>query len=352
MAKHVIFLVHGMGDHKAGWHTAVAERITNLYSTYAPLKPFPFSDFFEFEGITYDLEFEQLRKMWRDSTAALGTAIEGFGISAPLVEELDKLASATNRETFINTHVVDVLMYRALRQVAGMVRESVRSQILEALTKRGNIGALRWSIIAHSLGTSVVHDSLQGLYTDSTVNAAANFTGVTRPTLLAMIANVSRVLEDGGNFDVYTSRVRPGADNKAGCLFYLNARHEWDPFTQPKKFAPMSNWPSMEARARELLVECQIRDIGQVNVHAIEHYLDNPLVHGPLFNSLHGLPARKGLLDRDTIDTAHAAYVLKLKQEVVDAALKKLKTLRLGEEDKWPAILKSWLSMLKLKGDL
>jgi hypothetical protein len=288
--------------------------------------------------------------MWRDSTAALGTAIKNFGISAPLVEELDKLASATNRETFINTHVVDVLMYRALRQVAGMVRESVRSQILEALTKRGNIGEVRWSVIAHSLGTAVIHDSLQGLYSESSLNPDANFTGVTRPTTLAMIANVSRVLEDGGNFDVYTSRVRPGADNRAGCLFYLNARHEWDPFTQPKKFAPMSNWPSMEARARELFVDCQIRDIGQLNVHALEHYLDNPLVHGPLFNSLLGLPARKWVLDRDVIATAHAAYVLTLKQDLMDAALKKLKALRLGEEDKWAVILKSWLSMLKIKG--
>jgi hypothetical protein len=348
MAKHVIFLVHGMGDYPDKWHEPIAAQLQNLYSTYTELADLPFSEFFEFEPITYNTEFEALRQQWRDSTAALGTAIAASGIDVSVVADLNKIASATNRESFINTHVVDVLLYYFLRQVANTVRATVQNQILTALSNRGKIGSVRWSIIAHSLGTSVIHDALHELYTDASVNPNANFTGVTRPTAIAMIANVSRLLEDGGHFDAYRSRVRPGTDNLAGCLFYLNARHEWDPFTQPKKFAPMSNWPSLEARIAELYVDCQIRDIADVDVHAIERYLENPLVHGPLFNSLHGLPARKGLLDRQTIDNAHAQYVLRLQEAALDAALKKLKTLRLGEEDKWPAILKSWVAMLKL----
>jgi hypothetical protein len=352
MAKHLVFLVHGMGSFKKDWSADISKRLVDLYSSYAALKPFPFSDFFEFKEIVYDGEFEALRTLWRNSTEALGTAIKTFGISVELVEELNKLASATNRDTFLNTHVADVLMYRALRQVAGMVRDSVRLQILNALTAGGDLGLARWSIIAHSLGTSVIHDSLQGLYTDSSVNRDANFTGVTRPMVLAMIANVSRVLEDGGNFDVYTSRVVPGVDANAGCTFYLNARHEWDPFTQPKKFAPMSDWPSMEVRARELYVECAIRDIAQVDVHALDHYLNNPLVHGPLFNSLLGFPATKGPLDAGTIATAHGAYVNNIDKQILDAALAKLKPIRLGEEDKWSDIIKSWQAMLKLAKSL
>jgi hypothetical protein len=348
MAKHIVFLVHGMGDYPDKWHEPIAARIQNLYATYTQLSDLPFSNFFEFEPISYNIEFEALRNQWRNSTADLGTALTASGISPSLVVDLTKLASATNRDTFLNTHVVDVLLYHFLRQTAGTVRETVRAQILAALKKRGNIGSVPWSIIAHSLGTSVVHDTLHELYTDASVDPQANFTGVTRPTLIAMIANVSRVLEDGGNFDVYRSRVRPGADNLAGCLFYLNARHDWDPFVQPKKFAPMSNWPTMEARTGELYVDCSIRDISGVNVHALEHYLDNPLVHGPLFNSLHGVPPRKGLLDQNTINNAHAQYVLRLNQDLLDAALAKLKALRLGEEDKWPDILKSWVAMLKL----
>jgi hypothetical protein len=71
-------------------------------------------------------------------------------------------------------------------------------------------------------------------------------------------------------------------------------------------------------------------------------------VHGPLFNSLHGAPARKGLLDSATIKNAHAQYVARLNKEHLDAALEKLKKLRLGEEDKWTDILQSWLGTLKL----
>jgi len=347
MAKHVIFLVHGMGAHPDGWHEKTAQLIQDLYSSYSDLSDLPFSDTFVIEPVTYDEEFEALRKQWRESTAALGTAIKSSGISADLVSELNQLASATNRDTFLNTHVSDVLMYRALRQVAGLVRDSVRLQLLKGIKKQGKVGEVRWSVIAHSLGTAVVHDSLHGLYTDKSVNSKGSFRGVTRPVCLAMIANVSRVMEDSES-DVYTSTIRPGISSDAGCLLYLNARHEWDPFTQPKKFAPMSNWPSVEARARELYVECGIRDIGQVNVHDLDHYLRNPLVHGPLFNALHGSAGSRGLLDADTIATAHAQFVLNLKAELLDLALQKLKPLRLGEEDGWVDILKSWLAMRKL----
>jgi hypothetical protein len=349
MSKHVIFLVHGMGVHPKGWHETTAKLIQDTYSSYAAFSTLPFSDHFVIEPVAYDDEFEALREMWRKSAAALGTAIKQSGISASMVSELNQLATSTNKDSFLNTHVVDVLMYRALRQVAGMVRDSVRLQLLDGIEKQGKLGDVRWSVIAHSLGTSVVHDSLHGLYTDATVDPKANFTGITRPTCLAMIANVSRVLEDGGNFDVYTSRVRPGRTSDSGCLFYLNARHEWDPFTQPKKFAPMSSWPTSEARARGLYVECNIRDIAQINVHDLNHYLRNPLVHAPLFNALHGSSGNLGLLSPDMIATAHAQFVLDLKQALLDLALQKLKPIRLGEEDGWPDIIKSWFAMLKLQ---
>ena len=62
----------------------------------------------------------------RDGTAALGTALAGLGLDAPLVATLDKLASSTNQDTFINTHIVDVLLYR----FAGLTTESVRTAVI------------------------------------------------------------------------------------------------------------------------------------------------------------------------------------------------------------------------------
>lgn len=347
MSKHILFMVHGMGKYDKDWHKSIAARIATLYSSYSQLAGLPFSDYFEFESITYDSEFEALREQWKKSSNALGTAIKAAGISASLVGKLNQIAGAANRNSFLNTHVVDVLLYYFLRQVAGMVRESVRNQILTAIQKRGNVGSVRWSIIAHSLGTAVVHDALHELYSDRTVGGGARFTGVARPTVIAMIANVSRLLEGSGKFDVYRSKVHPGADSDAGCLFYLSARHEWDPFTQPKKFAPMADWPTPETRARQLFVECQIRDVADTNVHALDHYLNNPAVHGPLFNALHGVPMRNGLLTSDDIETAHSLFVSGLKKELLDKALKKLKSVRLGEEADWQSILKSWVTLLK-----
>jgi hypothetical protein len=346
--KHVIFLVHGMGTHGEGWHAAYETQLRGLYASYSGLAQLPFSDHFVVEPVRYDQEFEALRDIWKKSSAGLGSALKKSGVKSALVEMLNRLSGIANKDTFLSTHIGDVLMYFALRQVSGLVRDSVRLQILKGIKKHGKVGNVRWSIIAHSLGTAVVHDSLHGLYTSSSVNPKANFTGVTRPTVLAMIANVSRVMEDGGNFDVYTSRVHPGVGLKAGCLYYLNARHEWDPFTQPKKFAPMSSWPDPETRARQLYVECQLRDIAQVNVHALDHYLADPLVHGPLFNCLHGERPNDGVLTFEAIETAHAQYVLGIRTGLLDLALAKLKPLRVGEEDDWETILKSWIRMRKL----
>src|SRR6266853_853163 len=194
--KHIIFLVHGMGQFPdASWSKASQDTLSNLYSAYSPINAVPFDQLFEFQPIQYSKEFEDLRATWRNSAAALGTAIASTGLNSDLINELDSLAGATNKNTFMNTHVLDVLLYRFAKQTAATVRETVRQQIYSRLNQLSATEPRNWSIIAHSLGTAVVHDALHEAYSEAPTANAGNLAGITRPTLVAMIANVSRVLE-------------------------------------------------------------------------------------------------------------------------------------------------------------
>lgn len=342
--KHVIFLVHGMGDFEASWSEPAQTTIRNQYGAYAQLSFLPFEQRFEFQELFYNDEFEALRKMWRKSSAALGTALKATGIAAPMVASLNELAQLTDKKSFMNTHVLDVLLYRFARQTASTIRESLRVQILKKLTSLDQAEPIRWSIVAHSLGTSVIHDTLHEMYSDTPTKVGEKLSGFTRPDVVAMIANVSRVLEE--DIDVYESRVRPGNpdDPSAACKYYLNAKHFLDPIPQAKAFQPALHWPSIGVRNRGLLLDIGIREIEQLNVHDFDHYLRNPRVHCHLFNCL---------LDREAIDaaainTAQAQFAAHTPLDDFGGLVKKLKPFQLGEEDLLEKVMATWAKFLDL----
>jgi hypothetical protein len=173
-----------------------------------------------------------------------------------------------------------------------------------------------------------------------------NLAGMARPTLLAMIANVSRVLED--DIDVYLSRVRPGnpTDPDAACRYYLNALHAWDPIPQAKAFRPLLAWPSLGVRQLKppVFLNVEISEIEQLNVHDLNHYLRNPLVHGPIFNCLLDQQA----LDATTIESAHAQFAALTPLAQLGSLVAKLKPFQLGEEDSLQKVFATWATFLKI----
>jgi hypothetical protein len=234
-----MFLVHGMEDFAAdSWSLAYQETLRNVYSAYKPINQRPFDQLFEFQPFLYNEEFEVLRDQWRNNAGALATVLSGAGIDLSLISKLDSLAGSTGKTTFLNTHVADVLLYRFFKQTAAPVREAVRQQIFRRLNRLSATEPRTWPIIVRSLGAAVVHDALHEANSKQPTAAFGNRPGMTRPTRLAKIENVSRVLET--NFEVYQSRVRPGNpfDPLACCRYYLNALHAWDPIPQVKAFRP------------------------------------------------------------------------------------------------------------------
>jgi len=337
--KHVIFLIHGMGEHGEGWSQAGQEIIKRAYKEYPQVSWRSFAATYEFHEIVYNNEFQALRELWEAQNLALGSVLKAQGLANELVEELNALAGITNKNNFLTTHVADVILYRFMRQTAAAVRDSIRAQLLNKLKSMDASQPIRWSIIAHSLGTAVTHDTLHGLYTDSLSIGGASLTNVTRPQVLMMLANVSRILQS--DTKVYQSVVRPGApEGQYAVRYYLNVKHEWDPIPSPRAFRPKPDWPSIDVRAENLYRDIVINAIDEKNVHGFEHYLRNPKVHTALFNAL----SNRDVIDQATIEAAHLKFIAKTPAGKFEEWVKGLKKFQLGEEDSLAKVLKTWAS--------
>ncbi|MEL7448314.1 MAG: hypothetical protein AAFN78_03845 [Pseudomonadota bacterium] len=280
-----IFLLHGMGHHPEGWQAEADAKLRELYGRYGRLSRRGFDDRFELVAIEYDDVFRRLVSDWQEDAEALGPISDAMG--ADLVSSLiGWLRNAGELEdNFIWTHAADVLLYRFFASVRHEVKTKVAARIAEEITALP--ATSRWSVIAHSLGCAVAHDALDMLWTGKKEDGTP--TGFEprheQALLIAMVANVSRVLQT--NPKAYDSTVKPGGAGEAGrgCLNYLTCRHVLDPFCIPKMFRPL-DWPDADAEERGLYHYVEVDHIHQANIHDLPHYLEHPAVHIPLFREL------------------------------------------------------------------
>lgn len=334
MQKHKIFLVHGMGKHAKNWSQPVQELLKECYGRYEGLRIIPFEDNFEFVEIRYDGEFDDLRKRWKQPTDDVVGLMRKAGAEETLVGTLAGWAQERDKDNFLNTHVLDVVLYRLITSVGEDVRSTVIEQIMDKLDPGTDV--LRWSVVAHSLGSAVAHDSLLELFTRKKKGLRPEQHGM---QVLMMVANVSRLLEDPDlyKYDVYRSIVRPSSDPADGiCRYYLNARHDYDPIPVPKMFKPAESWPDPQARADGRYTNLSLGIIEEANVHDFEHYLRNPTVHVELFRRL----TSPKLIDDKTAGDALARHAANSPIGKFKKELEELKKLRLAdEEDNWHLIL-------------
>ncbi len=285
--KHEIFLLHGMGNHFGrDWHTSMVDSLRQAYSQFpnSRLARVAFDDRFHVTPITYDGIFQQLLARWAQDADELGPMADAMNNDA-VRELLDEVVQSPDPEgNFVWSHATDVIMFRAFR----LVRERVTSLVATTIAQR--VAELpsgtRWSVVAHSLGTAVTQQSLQKLFSGF---AGDESTGPFSPVneqahAVAMIANVSRVLQTQPK--AYDSLVCPGDPGQAGrgCLHYVNAVHELDPFTLIKRFDPV-DWPDSSGAGGRYSVRFADH-FHRVNIHAFEHYIAHPSVHVALFRAL------------------------------------------------------------------
>lgn len=284
---HSLFILHGMGRHVPDWAESTVSLLHALPARYGytwfdgngaldeHLDPVP---------VDYDDVFDQYVQDWGQSAAALGAqaGVHGVDISGILgwLEGADE-----TEDNFFWTHVVDVVLYRFFSIVTAEVRLRVRTQIAAELARQGEHGQIvQASVLAHSLGTSVAHDSLallgtQPIQTDDGPNESFMLANH-RFANVFMCANVGRVLETHPK--VYQSVMRPPGSGPSYVDAYFNFRHVYDPFPMVRQFGPVG-WSARRFKDRG-----DLEKVLQFNVHSLEHYLDDPRVHIPILRATVG----------------------------------------------------------------
>jgi len=312
MRKHVLFLVHGMGDNvnddgsiQNDWTDNAKNTLENLYSKYDILKRVPFDERFDVISINYDTVFNNLIKRWAEQSAALkATGVPIEGIVGDVFSWLD--AGARQDNNFAWTHVADVVLYRFFSLVRQKVKTHVAKQFTAGLKPNNEGSVSSWSVIAHSLGCAITHDVLHAMDATSPNEAGISILDAMVPSasVIAMISNVSKVLEN--DIGVYDSQLVPPTAIKTNtaCFQYLNANNSLDPFVLTERFDPKDEPEWKLAKENKTFLDIRIGNLHELNVHSFKNYLINPAVHIPLFECMAG----RGTIRRKEKTTAAKTF--------------------------------------------
>lgn len=329
MSKHLIVFVHGMGVHKEGWSDPAWNILKESASAFSNLPHGArFDTQFQRVEVVYDNVFENYRKRWKEDTSQIVKLLQQSGGTPPaIIDKVLKASAILGKDNFFTTHLLDVVMYRYLSLVRQPVRISVARQISDALKKSGmgNGTDVQWSVIPHSLGTSVAHDTLHYMFAGGQSEIEVLSAEAFAPQCGFFVANVSRLLQDTP--DVYLSLVRPALNKITGILqYYVNVKHIYDPFPKPRPFAPGGSWldGSTSAKKPARYQQIEINAVLDKNVHALEHYLMNPKVHIALFRALYGMPDIITDSEEDAALQAFTSRAASVKLDAVKAELLKL----------------------------
>lgn len=293
MKKHILFLVHGMGSFEKDWSKNLDQELSTIFDSYSTNGSF--SEFYEVFEVRYDQWFTQYLDDYGKNAKKFSNWLESHSeIEDDLVSEVVSLVSTDPAENLLTSHVLDVLLYALT-----LKRDETIAHISNVIEGRlGKRNYSSWSIISHSLGTRVVHDVLQALYSTGDFRQ-----GFGRPRVACMLANVSRLLALSEGDGIYKSAVFPSRGRTEGaCLNYLSVRHELDPFTFVRPFEPPGDWGNGLVMSRGLYdgVVIPSKELTQFNVHDFGHYLSHPSVHVPLINLTYdGPPIRSPFISHD-----------------------------------------------------
>lgn len=311
MPSHVLFLLHGIGQRApAGapdqpgaaaerWPKAPVELFVRLARKYAPgveVSPKPDTDGIRIVPLSYcDLIVRQIAD-WAEfgSSDVSGAVRQRFASIAPILGALQGISEAD--APFFWNGPVDLLFYRFFFDQD--IRTHVRRQIADALTPSGTGDTMpSCSFICHSMGTSVLHDTLHEMLTDpDTFGGFANMD----VHCYASIANVSTVMRS--LVDPHASAVRPigalpGNNVPASVRRFIDVRHSLDPVVLLGLFKPF--WPTNKRFYRQITIQ----QLKWTDVHGLVKYLEHPRVHIPILRVVCGAE-----IDRPTEERAIADY--------------------------------------------
>ncbi|PSW10265.1 hypothetical protein C9J01_18815 [Photobacterium rosenbergii] len=284
--EHIILVVHGMGTHPEG---ATRQRFIEGFNEglgffgiedwnlekVAEIREFNYSEFID-DQQKNDAEYAK-------SLANVKTMLKGRGFTEKFAKSMiDEFGKFEDKDQFFYSSWLDVIYYSLLLQGV-YIRVQLAKTIAQTL-KDANVNQ-KVHIVAHSLGTAVVHDTLAQLFVkDSLASYDHRITKIdtarTKIDSVWMVANVSRLVNLlNGIADPNHSIVH---SDSGGCTkYFFNVAHELDPFTWFKEYKRSI------MRSRGSHINTSV--IHQVNTHDLKEYVRDPLFIQPFMFLLKGV---------------------------------------------------------------
>ena len=322
MGKHVVFLLHGMGSHKKGWSKPAIKALkANATALGYPLK---LTTDFEFIEINYDHNFLDYLEQHNKEANTLSTYMTMHQLGKPdtIFRGLWEYASGSlSNEKFVIAALGDVYLYK-LTNYQDKVRNFVLTTITRTLEAKGKP---EWSVLAHSLGTRVIHDVL-----DEFVATWSNLNDFGKPMALGMISNVTHLLALDPSTLWKETRVWPHSTIKQGpCYKYVSALHPADPFTWIKEFDPTPDWGNnAEYSGLYRKPSIGIKELTRANSHSFEGYLEHPKVAADILWAFGTGTTDAPAFDPDKLDTSMSKYASKTLGGASDKVWKKAENLK------------------------
>lgn len=297
MKSKALLLVHGMGSHtppsteaRGSFGKQVIDTCNLALKLYPKHKGKGIEDYVDIVEFNYNAWFDEVRKHMKKKADSVGDRLSGiaahYKVTFPigLVGELASLESKFGDNEFFYTHWLDVIFYSTI--LGAKVRVDAGKEVAKLVR---DYGAGNVHVLAHSLGTAVLHDTLSLLYRPETdlANEIPDL-DVTNHKLASvwMVANVSRLINAATKLaEPLTSVVRPGNE---GCSIVFNSvRHKLDPFTWISRFSPQNNGKWISEYAYDAYYLDIVNSlVTNADTHKITQYLEDPNVCEALFSQL------------------------------------------------------------------
>jgi hypothetical protein len=361
MGRPTIVLIHGMGEHTApksstnergSFGKECIDSFNDAFAMYPSLDTSNIEEHSNFVEIHYNHIFDRIRQSMAENGQTISDLLKGAGAmtalgSIPgLVQSVVSFEASLGGDSERYTHWLDVLLYKLY--FGEEVRVHVARKLGDVVAKNSSLDI---HILAHSLGTAVIHDTLSKIYSFeySGDDEIADLSPTTHKLAsLWQVSNVSRLANSVLKIaDPYRSLVRPGAKGVTSTM--MNIHHKLDPIALIKKYSRSNNgrWIPKNIYKTSYL-DIETSDITDMNTHSIKQYLHDPAVHLYLFKQL-GIPVPR-LKERQDAFAEYKSNTIAGANNKIKKKLEKLRTGNSATFNDYMKAVKMQVELLKEQG--
>lgn len=300
----IVILVHGMGKHAAGEITkkfkagmksglellGASDAIKNGWGNHLDIREFYYDDTFE----------EHRAKLANNAAAIRNNTLPVSNWMTQLFQSIGRIDEMLEEDNALTQSWLDVAFY-CHTFIGEQLRVELASEICKAIKDAENHTDVH--IVAHSLGTALVHDTLHNLFRDDATfrDKIPDFpTGSFNLGSVTTVANVSRLTNlISYQVNPYTSRVTTGT---FGCTDrFINVSNKYDPFLWLRPYYPNKH-PS---HVPDKTLDFRLNTVKSWNPHDFQNYIAYPEVTLRLVASLTTLDVSSLVPNRDSAVQAY-----------------------------------------------